>query len=355
MPTYTFITDSDYSCRDMSFQYLLWFQPSLGWIIFNEEKFYVILDGRYFEKTKTIDKEKIKKILKNEKLKIEFVESKNPLDSIADILQNEENIFIEGKVAWEYIEKIENKIGKKLNILTWWYFTNHRLYKTQEEKESIKKAISIIDTVFLYIEELNQKWQLIGKTELEIRWIIISKIFEFGGEGESFESIVAFGENSAIPHHKTWNTKILNGVLVIDMWALYNSYCSDFTRTFWVGEKNTQYDKFVKIYDIVKNAHNNAYQNAKAGISWKEIDAFTRNYIETAGYGKNYIHGTGHGLGLDIHEKPRINASSNEIIENNMVFTIEPWIYLPWEFGIRLEDIVFMENWKLNKYTKVKI
>jgi Xaa-Pro aminopeptidase len=194
---------------------------------------------------------------------------------------------------------------------------------------------------------------LIWKTELELRWIIISKIFEFGGEGESFESIVAFGENSAIPHHKTWNTKIGNWVLLIDMWALYNWYCSDFTRTFWVWEKNEQYKEFQEIYKIVKQAHINAFNNTKSWMTWKEIDALTRDYISKKWYWDNYIHWTWHWLWLDIHEPIWINSKSESPAEDDMFFTIEPWIYLPWKFWIRLEDIVFMEDWSLKKYSRV--
>ena len=350
------ITDFDYSCTDKSFEYLIWFQPSIWWIVFNKLEIYIILDWRYFEKTKNIDEDRIRKILKNKDLKIIFINSRDIIESVIEVLsKNDLEIVFEWKIAWEYIEKIEKKLNKKSEILKWWYFTENRILKTEEEKEKIKKAIEIIDKVFSHIEELNEKWEIEGMTELEVRWIIISKIFEFWWEWESFDSIVAFWENSSIPHYKTWNVKIWNGVLLIDMWALYKWYCSDFTRTLWIWGENSQYKKFKEVYDIVKNAHNNAFLNAKDWITWKEIDSLTRDYIEKKWYWKNFIHWTGHWVWLNIHEYPRIKKESEDRIENNMVFTIEPWIYLENNFWIRLEDIVIMENWKLIKYTKSKI
>jgi Xaa-Pro aminopeptidase len=140
------------------------------------------------------------------------------------------------------------------------------------------------------------------------------------------------------------------------MWALYNWYCSDFTRTFWVWEKSwDSYEKFIKIYEIVKNAHNNAFKKSVENMIWWQIDYLTRKEIEDKWYEKYYTHGTWHWVGLDIHESPSINEKSEEKIKNWMVFTIEPWIYLEGKFWVRLEDIVFMEESKLKKYTKVKL
>jgi len=120
-------------------------------------------------------------------------------------------------------------------------------------------------------------------------------------------------------------------------------------------EKNKQYEKFSKIYKIVKQAHLNAFTNAKVGMIGKEIDFLARDYIVKQGFWEKFIHGTGHSLGLDIHETPFINQKSEEKIENNMVFTIEPWIYLPWEFGIRLENIVFMEEGELRSCSEISL
>jgi len=353
-----FITDLYYSCDDKSFAYILGFQPTKWSMVLFQDELYIILDSRYFAKTKNIDEKNIKEIIWNEKLKIHYIEVNEHMEEISRIILEKNNlwkVFIEWKVASEYTEELIKKTNKKIEILKWWFFTKKRIKKNNLEKQSLKKAIEIIDKVFLHIEKLNKEWELIWKTELQVRSTIISKIMDFGWTWESFDSIVAFGENSAIPHYRAWNTIIWNWVLLIDMWALYNWYCSDFTRTIWVWKKNGQYKKFQEIYDIVKNAHLNAFKNSNSWFTWKEIDALTRDYIIEKWYWDKYIHNTGHWVGLDIHEEPRITKKSETIIEDGMFFTIEPWIYLEWEFWIRLEDIVFMEKGKLKKYSKIDI
>jgi len=353
-----FITDSDYSCNDTSFAYLLGFQPSKWVMLLSDDSLDVILDSRYFAKTKSIDINKIKQIIWNESLKINFHEESNPIKAIIGFVNNKNDIdklVFEWKIAWEYIEDIVKNTKQNYEILKWAYFSEKRVQKMEFEKDNIIKAIKIIDKVFNYILELNKQNKLIWKTEKELRWIIISKIFEFWWEWESFDSIVAFGDNSAIPHHKSSDKKIWNGVLLIDMWAKYNMYCSDFTRTFWVGEKTDLYDEFVKVYNIVKSAHLNAFENAKIWMEWKEIDSLARDYISQTVYKDRFIHGTGHWLGLDIHEIPFINPNWDIKIKENMFFTIEPWIYLEWKFWVRLEDIVYVtKNW-LVKFTEVDL
>jgi Xaa-Pro aminopeptidase len=203
---------------------------------------------------------------------------------------------------------------------------------------------------------LANAWELYWKTELEVRSIILNKIFEYGWNWESFNSIVAFGKNSSIPHHATSETIIWTWPLLIDMWALYKWYCSDFTRTIWIWDKSSKdYEEFQKIYKIVKDAHLYAFENARENMIWKELHALANSVIKSRGYEDNFIHWTGHWIGLDIHEKPFINKNSEDLIKNNMIFTIEPGIYFEWKFWIRLEDIVIMGNGKLIKYSKVDL
>lgn len=360
MNTQILITDSDFSNTDKSFLYLLWFQPSLWVIIIDENNLNILLDSRYFQKTKNIDKENIKKIIWDPSLKINYIEFSGWVNILIDFivkLINKESswkIILEWNIASIYSEKIKKSANKKIEISSKAFFENKRIIKNETEKKYIKKAINIIDKIFLYIEKIAKKWDFNWKTELEIRSIIINKIFEFGWSGESFESIVAFGKNSSIPHHSSWETIIWNWPLLIDMWAIYNWYCSDFTRTIWVWETSSkEYEEFQKIYNIVKKSHINAFKNAKVNMIWKELHNLTNSIIKTEGYEKYFTHWTWHGVGLNIHEKPFINKNSEDLILDNSVFTIEPWIYFEWKFGIRLEDIVIMENWKLIKYSKV--
>jgi Xaa-Pro aminopeptidase/Xaa-Pro dipeptidase len=346
-------TDTDSGYINNNINYIINFQPSYWILAITKTTLYIILDQRYIDKIEKINKKEILEKLKIQKIKT--ITLKWDLEEILKkITKKSSKIYLEKNVAYffyEILKKLNKKIIFKNN-----FFENKRIIKNKNEIKNIKKAIKIIDKVYKKIEKLNKENKLFWKTEKEIRTIIINSILEFGWEKESFESIVAFGKNSAIPHHTTWNTKIKNGPLLIDMWALYNSYCSDFTRTFWVWNKdNNQYKKFKKIYNIVKQAHNIAFESLKPWIKANQIDKLARDYIKSKWYWNFFTHSTWHWLGLNIHEKPWINSKSKTTIKENMFFTIEPGIYLKNEFWIRLENIIHFKNQKGYIYSKIKL
>ena len=176
------------------------------------------------------------------------------------------------------------------------------------------------------------------------------------GEFElSFDPIVAINENAAKPHALPSDKKLQESdLLLVDAGVKYNRYCSDRTATscFKKGKIDFKREqKFVKkkqqkIYDIVYKAQRRAIEKARSGMKASQIDALARDVIENAGYGNYFVHSTGHGVGLDIHEFPVISKKNDIIIKDNMVFTIEPGIYLPGKFGVRIEDTVVMRNGK---------
>ncbi len=366
------ITDSDFAATDKNFEYLLWFQPSLGAMIIWKSKISIFLDGRYFENTKTIDELSLREKLWNHNFLIEYVQIKTDfIELLASKLDSKKEINLSNNIALKYYKALQKNFllkDTKINIVDN-IFAGTRITKNSHEISKLTKAIDIIDNVYNYITELNMKWELFWKTELAVRSIIISKIMEFGWSWESFDAIVWFGPNSAIPHHSAWETVIRSWVLLIDMWALYKWYCSDFTRTFWVNtpdllmsresvsennEEVTQ-EEFTKVYNIVKHAHEIAFEKTISWMTWADVDAFARDYIELAGYWDFFIHSTGHWIWLDVHELPYISKNKDNVLENWMVFTIEPWIYLPWKFWVRLEDIVFMKDWKLKKVSIIEL
>ena len=168
----------------------------------------------------------------------------------------------------------------------------------------------------------------------------------------SFDPIVAIGANAAKPHATPTKKVLREGdLLLVDAGLKYRRYCSDRTRTV-EAERDFLFDthqrfrrkKIQKAYDLVRKAHDHAIAKARSGMKAKKVDALTRDIITDAGYGDYYVHSTGHGVGLDIHEMPYISARSKTRIEDGMVFTIEPGIYIPGEFGIRIEDMVAMVN-----------
>ncbi len=210
-----------------------------------------------------------------------------------------------------------------------------RTIKNKEEIKNIKKACDIVSKVFETVKEK----VVPGMTELDIHFKIEEE-FAKNHVVQSFKTIVASGPNSANPHHISGNRKIRkNDIVLIDMGCIYKGYCSDLTRTFFVGKENKQQ---VKIWNIVKQAHDEALIKVNQNIKTSDIDLSARNKIKQEGYEKNFIHTTGHGVGLDIHEAPVIGSKSNEILKEGMVITIEPGIYLEKKFGVRIEDTVLV-------------
>lgn len=179
-----------------------------------------------------------------------------------------------------------------------------------------------------------------GVTEREIAQIIQQHYKANGATGEF--TIVAFGGNGAFPHHHTGQTRLEEGMgVLIDTGCRLNGYPSDMTRCGWFG--STMDSEFEKIAGVLEQAVQAALSAAKPGVLAKDVDAAARGVIEAAGYGELFMHRTGHGLGIDVHEPPYITATSETVLEEGNVFSIEPGIYLPGRFGIRLEDIVILK------------
>ncbi len=214
------------------------------------------------------------------------------------------------------------------------------LSKTEDELQKIRTAVKITDDVFDYIlDELVE-----GVTEKEIAAKIYDKTVELGGSGVSFDTIVAFGENGCEPHHVPTARKLRRGDFVtVDMGTLYQGYCSDFTRT--VAYKTVN-DLQKNVYSIVLEAYSLALFLAKEGTKCNEVDGIAREYISLCGYGDNFIHGTGPGVGTLIHEPPTLNSKSTEILKKNEVVTIEPGIYLNGVLGVRIEDMTVVGEGK---------
>lgn len=224
-----------------------------------------------------------------------------------------------------------------------------RVIKSNEEIAILKNAAKLGKKAFKALsKEINSKG--IGKDEYSLTHIAKGILSDYGKYELSFDPIVAINANGALPHATPTSTKLQEGdLLLVDAGLKYKRYCSDRTRTVSVEDgfkfktkQNFSMKKRQKVYDLVLKAHDNAIEKARSGMKASEVDALTRNMIDKAGFGEYYVHSTGHGVGLDIHEMPYISKRSNDVIEDGMVFTIEPGIYLPGEFGVRIEDMVAM-------------
>jgi len=226
-----------------------------------------------------------------------------------------------------------------------------RVVKSSQELLLLQKAVKLGAKAFDDFAALIHKHGF-KKDENMLTFMGKAMLSQRGKYELSFDPITAINANAAKPHALPTEKKLKsNDLLLVDAGLKYKRYCSDRTRTisatedFAFGyEQKFKKKKIQKAYDLVLKAHDNAIQKARSGMKAKKIDAFTRDIITKAGFGEYYVHSTGHGVGLDIHEMPYISAKSEMKVEDGMVYTVEPGIYIPGEFGIRIEDMVVMEN-----------
>jgi len=286
----------------------------------------------------------------------EVIESSNLVETTKEILKkNKVKKIIFDPNDFTYSKYINITSDLKTQFIQKPNFSKQkRIIKSDDEIKLLSKAAKLgregFKNLAKYIRKngFNQKEQFLYFKATE-------KMSQVGKLDLSFEPIVAINANAAKPHALPSSKRLkLNDLLLVDAGVKYKRYCSDRTCTAHANfekfnfkrEQTFKKKKQQKIYDIVYKAQLNAIENARVGMKASEIDKLTRTVIEESGYGKYFVHSTGHGVGLDIHEFPNINSKSDVIIEDNMVFTIEPGIYLPNEFGVRIEDTVVMKNGK---------
>lgn len=230
-----------------------------------------------------------------------------------------------------------------------------RIKKSHAEIMKIKKSQELNAKAYELLAQFLQTHSTINNAKITEKTLQFqAKIFlqDFGNYDLSFEPILALNHNAAKPHALPTDTPLQeNDLILFDAGIKLERYCSDRTRTalftpqiHFDKTQNLKDPKRQKIYDIVRKAQEYAIENLRAGMAANEADALARNVIEESGYGSYFTHSTGHGIGLDIHEMPFISPRSQTIIEEGMVFSIEPGIYLPNEFGVRIEDLVCIRN-----------
>ncbi len=217
------------------------------------------------------------------------------------------------------------------------------LFKSEAEISLIRKACEIAeDALLALLPELKE-----GMKEKDVAGLLEYKMRLLGASGTSFDTIVAFGENGSVPHHETGDRKLSFGdPVLIDFGCKFGGYCSDCTRTFLFGDDKKHGD-FKEIYAHVLAAHELVKEKLVAGMTGREGDAIARNYLESKGLGKYFTHSLGHGIGLQIHEYPTLSPRGEDKIENGMVFSDEPGVYLAGKLGVRIEDSVTMKDGKV--------
>jgi Xaa-Pro aminopeptidase len=246
--------------------------------------------------------------------------------------------FEERYLAFSQYERLKEELrGKGLELLpACGLIEKERQVKNKEELGRIKKATQITIEALRFIKDFIKP----GIREAEIAGELERFIRYNGGYTSAFDIIVASGANSSFPHHLTSQKKISRGEpVLIDIGIDYEGYKSDLTRVFFSDKIDST---FRKVYSIVQKAQNRAIKTIKPGVVINKIDTAARQYIAQRGYGGFFSHSLGHGIGLAVHEEPRIAPKELGILKTGMVFTVEPAIYLPGKFGVRIEDMVLV-------------
>jgi Xaa-Pro aminopeptidase len=252
---------------------------------------------------------------------------------------------LEGKVGFEddhlavrTYERLKEKLGEGVETVPAGGLVERlRRVKDEVELAAIEAASSLADEVWRWSLEHG----LAARSERDVALAAEARMRELGAE-PSFPTIVASGPNGALPHAEPGEREIGRGELVVfDMGTKLDGYCSDGTRTFASGDPG---ERGREVYEVVRRAQLAALEAIEAGAAGEAVDAVARTKIDEAGYGERFGHGLGHGVGLEVHEGPRLSPRADDVLAANEVVTVEPGVYLPGELGVRIEDLVVVTD-----------
>lgn len=318
-------------------RYLSGFTGSDGVLLINSDKTNLLVDGRYTVQAglETTD--------------IQIIEY---TDKIKGIIQAIKKLklkrigFEANSITVEMYHQLTNHIQQEAFVDLTDELKFIRAYKDEAEIALMKKAAEISSAAMLSLIHQTKP----GCTEKEVALQLEYDARRSGADGLAFEAIVAAGENAALPHARPTDRKIKKGdFVVIDFGVKYKGYCSDETCTIAFGKLT---DRQKNAYQIVKEAHDRAMSMMKANVPAADIDHCARSVFGKK-YGRYFVHGTGHGVGLEVHESPRLAANSADVLMPQMVVTVEPGLYIPGLWGIRIEDTVLVKKNSCEKFTKM--
>ena len=278
-----------------------------------------------------------------------FNDTQNPIEILNKHLQSNSTIGVDKNWPARFLLSLMdlNKGSKFINSS--YIIDILRTFKDEEEKNLMRKASKLNDCAMEKLKStISDKFtekQLVGE---------LSKIYEdLGADGFSFDPIIAFADNGANPHGSPGNNIVKPGdAIILDIGCIKDNYCSDMTRTVFYKEAP---EKAREIFEIVLEANKRAISIVKPGVRFCDIDAAARDYITEKGYGKYFTHRTGHSIGLECHDMGDVSSINTDEVKPGMIFSVEPGIYLPGEFGVRIEDLILVtENGyeNLNKHNK---
>jgi len=268
---------------------------------------------------------------------ISYSDSENPIDILENILSRSRQITVgvEETIQFKYVYPLMRRLENIKYSLVDGLLYSLRIVKDMVEVEILKKAAEINNQVLLEaIKNVRE-----GISEKKLMMYIRNYALEMGADEVPF-ALVQSGVNSALPHQEPTGRVISKGdIVVLDIGVRYQGYYSDLTRTVVCGSPSKEQ---VDIFNIVLNAQQNALDTIKEDVKVEDIDLAARTTIESSGYGEYFIHRTGHGIGLEVHEPPFIKTGNKDFLKSGMVFTVEPGIYIPNQFGVRIEDNIIV-------------
>lgn len=325
-------------------RYLSGFHGTAGYLIVTPGKAIIATDSRYWEQAeKQAPDFKLLKITGNYPEWFPGLISKLGIKDLG---------FESGDVTYDTYRTLRSVLKKKKVAVKLIAVSNIvetlRMVKEPWEIQLMQKAAEITDAAFESVAG-NIK---AGTTEKQVAWELEKALHEMGSQGIAFDIIVGSGPNAALPHARPSDRVINDGEpVVIDMGGKYSGYDNDLTRTVCAGKPDA---KFVEVYNVVLEAQQAALKEIRAGMTGAEADKIARDIIKKAGYGEAFGHSLGHGVGLAEHENPRLSAASGEKLEDGMVFTVEPGIYITGWGGVRIEDTAVMDKGKAVPLNKAK-
>jgi len=319
-------------------RYLTGFSSSAGYLLITKDDSVFLADSRYIEAAENTVTDCECVLLSDFSAQLSgYIEKHN----IEKLCLEGESLSVSSAERIKKICRREcdfTKADKEIQAL--------RRIKTEDEKNRILKAQSVAEKAFENILGFIRE----GVTEREIALTLDFFMLRNGAESVSFETIAVSGRNSSMPHGVPSDKKIENGdFITMDFGAVVDGYHSDMTRTVAVGGIST---KQAEVYETVLSAQKNCLGMLRSGVACKDADAAARDVIKNAGYGEFFGHGTGHGVGIEIHEAPTLNPKSGETLKTGDIVTVEPGIYLPSEFGVRIEDMAFITGNGIENLTK---
>ncbi len=304
-----------------------------AYLLLNPEKQYIITDSRYFVQAKL------------ECPGFELIDIKKGWEYVFELAKSERIYFEEDNLNYGIYKRLSEKAYGKEFVPAQTKIDFSRQKKDKRELEIIKEAETIGDMAFAHIlDHLHA-----GVSEREIAFELEMFMRKSGASGLSFDTIVASGVRSAMPHGVASEKVIENGDFVtLDFGCRYKGYCSDMTRTVVIGKADS---KQKEIYDIVLKAQTTAIASLKNGMACSQVDKIARDIITDAGYGENFGHSLGHSVGIEIHEMPAFSPKSTDILQNGNILSVEPGIYIDGFGGVRIEDLIAVSDGEIINLT----